>query len=317
MSVDVERLSNLARLHITGTHRRRSQLEQRTVLHRQRAPQVIGDQAVGDRGHDLGLATIELDQAGFWGRGSLTPGRGLRRSHSDPQGKSGDDRDDSGDHDARAASPAGRLLCPDRRESHEGVGRIDRLGCGFAADRANGHQPPRAGDALQLMRCDVVELDRRAMDQILDGAGHQDLCRPGERHHARPDMNRNATEVSLDGLDLARVQPHSNVDPQLLHARGDRDARGDRLRRLREGRQEPISREVRLVPAVMSKRRADDLAEAGEQRGPARVPEVGGHSVDPTMSRKRTVASRRPGAEGLMRLSSAHPSDQATPLRCR
>src|SRR5215218_1085791 len=95
-----------------------------------------------------------------------------------------------------------------------------------------------------------LELDVRADDQVLDGAGDEDLAGRGERADPRPDIDGDAGDVLTADLALSGVQTRPHVDPQLPHRARDR-ARGlDPARRTVECRQEAVARGLHHAPAI-------------------------------------------------------------------
>src|SRR5262249_60673265 len=107
----------------------------------------------------------------------------------------------------RAGGPAGRLA---------GSGGARRV------------QVPSTGDALQRVVTAIVELDSRPRDQVPDGAGDQDLARPGDPQHPCPDVDRDADQLAAAFLALARVnaRPDVQADPAQVLADGHRALAG-------------------------------------------------------------------------------------------
>ena len=88
----------------------------------------------------------------------------------------------------------------------------------------DGIQPPLAGYALENMAAAIVERKARADDQVLHGARHEDLAGCRERGHPRPEVDSQPGNVVRQDLDLSDVDPGSDLEPQLPHAR--RGSRG-------------------------------------------------------------------------------------------
>jgi hypothetical protein len=68
----------------------------------------------------------------------------------------------------------------------------------------------------------IGEVDPRAHDEILDRVGGQDLARPGESRYAGADVDGDPFDSRLGELDLTRVQPGADLDPELANGIADR-----------------------------------------------------------------------------------------------
>src|SRR4051812_29625895 len=115
--------------------------------------------------------------------------------------------------------------------------------------RHDGKDLHLAGKPLQLVHSTVFELDARAGDEILDGAGDEHLARPGERGHACTRVDGNAGDVAVVELALAGVEPGTNREPERHHAVADGGRAPDRASRAVEGREEAVAGRVDLVAA--------------------------------------------------------------------
>ena len=96
----------------------------------------------------------------------------------------------------------------------------------------------------------------------------------GQRHHAGPDVHRDATELAVDLLALAGMEARAHVDAQLLHGAGDLHGRAKRLRRLAEGGEETVAGRVLLAAAEALQLGANEPSEARQQLAPAGVAEL-------------------------------------------
>src|SRR5450756_1496554 len=94
---------------------------------------------------------------------------------------------------------------------------------GRESDR--GPELPAPGHTLEVVHCPVGELDVRTHHEVLDGIGHEHLVGTCQGTDAGTDVNPDARNVIVAPLDLARVQPGTDLDSERL------DPVGDRLRR--------------------------------------------------------------------------------------
>ena len=266
-------------------------LEERPVLDRERAPQAIGQQAVVHRRDDRLRRRGDLQEAD-------RAVRGAARVHDDAEDHRGRYRKDTDDGDRSPSARARRSLGFDGSEPLHRVGRVDRCRHGHAVHRTDGDDLPGPGNALELVRGDVLETDMRSTHQVLDRARHQDLRVAGQRHHARADVHRDTADLAVDRLDLTGVDPDPDVDPQLLHGADDRDGRNDPVGRPGERREEPVPGGVLLVPVVSAELGANRLPEPAEERPPAGVAQIGGdvrrpHDVEEQDGRQASAVRRR------------------------
>src|SRR3972149_6185923 len=107
-------------------------------------------------------------------------------------------------------------------------------------------EPPAVGDALQLVLARVLEREARPCDEVPDSARDEHLAWTGERSDARADRDGEPTHVVGEGLDLARVQPGPDLDPERLHRLRDHRRAPDRPGRPVEGGQEPVAHRLDL-----------------------------------------------------------------------
>jgi hypothetical protein len=76
-------------------------------------------------------------------------------------------------------------------------------------------QLPSVSDALELAPAAVIEGEAGPGDQVLDRARAQDLPGPGLAHDPGRDVDRDATDVVTDQLDLPGVQPNPDLEAML------------------------------------------------------------------------------------------------------
>ena len=97
-----------------------------------------------------------------------------------------------------------------------------------------GHTPERVDAA-------VVELDPGAHDEILDGGGHEDLSRRGQRRDPGADVDGDAADIGPVELDLARVEAGPDLQPQVSDSGDDRLRAANRTSRTVERREESVA----------------------------------------------------------------------------
>ena len=115
---------------------------------------------------------------------------------------------------------------------------------------ANGKQTPFAGDPFEDISTPVLELKPRPGYQIFDGARHEDLAGSGMGRDPRADVHRNTAQFRAYPLALARVQPSSDLDPQVMHRTPNRVRASDRPGWAIEGRQDAITNHVNLLSPI-------------------------------------------------------------------
>ena len=126
-----------------------------------------------------------------------------------------------------AAEPAAgdRTRDRKRRSSTTGEGTAaTRSGChrGSSTDSRHRVESPFAGDALERVGAPLLEAETRAGNEVLDGAGHEDLACSGERGDAGADVHGDAADLVSDDLALARMQPRADLDAEGTDAFADR-----------------------------------------------------------------------------------------------
>jgi hypothetical protein len=127
---------------------------------------------------------------------------------------------------------------------------------------------------LSIIGAAILEARAGAGDQVLDGAGRQDLRCSGERHDPRADVHGNAAELAVDLLTFAGVHSGSHVDTEALNGHDDRGSTRERASRLRERGEEPVAGGVLLAAPVAPELLADDSAEPRQQLPPTGIAEL-------------------------------------------
>ena len=80
---------------------------------------------------------------------------------------------------------------------------------------------PLAGYAFEYVRAAIFEDNPRAVHQVLDGVGHEDLSGLRQGGDAGPDVDGDPSDVVTTQLTLAGVQAASNVDTQFRYVLGE------------------------------------------------------------------------------------------------
>ncbi len=78
-------------------------------------------------------------------------------------------------------------------------------------------EPPFAGDALELVAASVGELDTRSNDEVLYRARNDDTGAGFGIDDTGCDMDGKSSDVVSGDLDLSRMEPGADVDPQAGH----------------------------------------------------------------------------------------------------
>ena len=172
-------------------------------------------------------------------------------------------------------------------------------------------EPPRPGDASQLVLSAVHKHDARPGNQVGDRARHQHLGCRSQGGDARPDVDGQTPQVAIGQLNLARVHTSTDLDPERCDHISDRAGTADRPSRAVERREEAVARRGDLRP----RKRASSVRTARlwsfKTVCHARSPSAAASSVDPTMSVNSTVARTRSGSRARrapVRNSSTCPS---------
>jgi hypothetical protein len=111
------------------------------------------------------------------------------------------------------------------------TGRVLRL----KARPPNPIESPAIGHALQLVLADVLERQPAPGDEVFDGLGHQDFGGAGQAAHAGSDVDGDASDLAVNDIALAGVEPGADLDSEWSYRIGNRSGTADRP----GGRQSP------------------------------------------------------------------------------
>src|SRR2546423_14547095 len=137
-------------------------------------------------------------------------------------------------------------------------------------------EPPRPGNALQLVLAALLEGDPGAGDEVAHRARDEHLARPGERRDARAGVDGDSAHLPVRELALARVQPGAELEPEAAHAVADRPRGADRARRPVEGGEEAVAGGVDLAAAEAHELCADGGLVRPSELAAAPVAALGG-----------------------------------------
>src|SRR2546423_11308064 len=99
---------------------------------------------------------------------------------------------------------------------------------------------PDSGDALQLALTELLELDSRTGDEISHSGRDKYLSCAGRGRHPRTDRNRDARELAVVELALARVHAGAQLEPDPTDALDNRLGTANRPRRPVESGEETV-----------------------------------------------------------------------------
>src|SRR5512133_2151678 len=97
--------------------------------------------------------------------------------------------------------------------------------------RYDAEQAPRVRNPLQPLPAAILEVDSGPADEVLHGARDEHLAGLGERCHTRADVHRDAADLAVHELALARVQARADLQVDRANAVADRARAADRPRR--------------------------------------------------------------------------------------
>src|SRR2546428_10538941 len=126
---------------------------------------------------------------------------------------------------------------------------------------------------FQLMATAPLETQARSGDEIAHGPGDEHLARPRGARDARPDMDRDATELCTYDLALAGVDAGADLDPLLTHGVSNGKSAGHCARGAVEGREEAVAGVVDLAAAMALEFASHCRMVALEHSTPLRVAE--------------------------------------------
>src|SRR5207248_6292103 len=113
-------------------------------------------------------------------------------------------------------------------------------------------------------------------DEISDGGRDEDLSRAGRGRHPRPDRDRDARELAVVELALARVHAGAQLEPDPTDALDDGLGTANRPSRPVEGGEEAVAGRVLLLAAVARQLASNERVMLGERLAPRAVAELGG-----------------------------------------
>jgi hypothetical protein len=137
------------------------------------------------------------------------------------------------------------------------------------------------------------ELDSGSRNEIPDGARDQHLSRPGDRRHARSDVDGDAGHSVSAHFALARVQAGADLDAEAAHRVANGASAADRPRWAVERGQKAVAglSYLRLAPAL--ELATDEDVVAVQQVTPLAIAEFDRSLRGPDDVRERTVARTR------------------------
>jgi hypothetical protein len=97
------------------------------------------------------------------------------------------------------------------------------------------------------MRPAFGEREPGADDELLHGSRHEHLSRPGERRHARADVDGETSHLIGAALDLAGVETGANLQAETAHAVADGAGARHRAGRAVETGKDPVPRGVHFA----------------------------------------------------------------------
>ena len=158
----------------------------------------------------------------------------------------------------------------------------------------DGEDPPRSGDAFEVVLAAVGEGPARADDEVADGAADEHFARCGEAADARADVDREAADVVVgEQLAFAGVQTGADLQTELADAVADGERAADRAARPSNMASAPSPSDLTKRPRwrSTSSRTSASWLSSSDRHAPS--PSWAARSVEPTMSVKSTVASTR------------------------
>ena len=115
------------------------------------------------------------------------------------------------------------------------------------------------------------EGDARPLDEVVRGRGHEHLSAVRLGGDSRREMDRDPAHGVLLALDLARVDAHADSELERYEAVAQVETAADRTRRPVEEREDPVSRRVDELAAVLRQNVGDDPVVGGQAFRPGPV----------------------------------------------
>ena len=151
----------------------------------------------------------------------------------------------------------------------------------------------RAWDPLQFVLAAVLELEPGPGDQQRDGGRSEQFPRSGLLQDTSCEMDGDPADVVASNLDLPRVQPRPDPDPQWRERLSEGRRTADGPPGAVEGGQQPVSGQLDEPSAVLLDDGVGDRIVGLQQTSPSGSPKEAALSVEPTMSVNKIVAKAR------------------------
>src|SRR5262249_12358757 len=142
---------------------------------------------------------------------------------------------------------------------------------GSVVVRADGEQPPLAGNPLQLVHAASLEGEAGSGDEVLDRLRDEHLAGLRVRGDAGAGMDGDAGHLAVHELALARVEARSDLDPELADRVRYRARAADRPRGPVKGGEKAVAGRLDLPAAKANERAAHELVVALEEPQPGMV----------------------------------------------
>jgi hypothetical protein len=129
---------------------------------------------------------------------------------------------------------------------------------------------------LEIPFAPILELEPRPRDEVFHGGGHEDLRRPCHPADACADVDRDATDLPVDRLDLSGVHAGADLEIEGPNSVDDRLRAPHGASRAVERREEAVSRRVDLDAVVARQDRSDRGVVSLDGLSPSTVAELDG-----------------------------------------
>ncbi len=125
--------------------------------------------------------------------------------------------------------------------------------------------------ALEHVGAAVVELDPRSDDEILHGAGDEDLAGPTHRGNPGADVHGDSADVVGGHLNLSGVKPGTNLHAEIAHPLDGSGGTADAARRSVEDGEDAVPGRIYLPAAMTLYLPSDDGEVSLEELAPPMV----------------------------------------------
>src|SRR6266849_3772916 len=115
--------------------------------------------------------------------------------------------------------------------------------------RGDREEPPFTGHTLERVGAAILEAQSGARDEILHGAGHQDVIGSGGGGDSRADVHGQAPDLRSDDLALAGMHADADGEAERTDRVADRARAADGARGSVEHREESVARRVDFASA--------------------------------------------------------------------